>query len=93
MLQTHLNRRSLAGELVITANARRRVSRDEMLNALRRHARGDVGDFADEVPPRKRVRLEGCRRLSAYRAQDGTRFIIITEADESLTTVMLPEDC
>jgi hypothetical protein len=86
--------RVLPGELVITANARRRLAHDDLLQALHRHARGDAGDFADETPsPRPRVRLEGCRRVSAYRAQDGTRFLVITEADESLTTVMLPEDC
>jgi hypothetical protein len=93
MSRTHSNTyRVLPGELVITASARRRLAHDDLLQALHRHARGDAGDFAGEPPsPRPRVRLEGCRRVSAYRAQDGTRFLVITEADE-LTTVMLPED-
>ena len=94
MLPTYDTFRFLPGELVITPNARRRLARDEVVRALQRHARGDAGDFAGEPPsPRRRVRLEGCRRLSAFRAQDGTRFLIITEPDEVLTTVLLPEDC
>lgn len=93
MSRTPLNTyRVLPGELVITANARRRLAHDDLLQALHRHARRDAGDFAGERPsPSPRVRLEGCRRVSAYRAQDGTRFLVITEADK-LTTVMLPED-
>jgi hypothetical protein len=94
MLPIHVTRRFLTGQLVITPNAMRCLSRGDLLAALRRHTRGDAGDFAgDETPPRPRVRLEGCRRLSAYRAHDGTRFLIITEADQRLTTVLLPEDC
>jgi hypothetical protein len=30
--------------------------------------------------------------LSVYRAASGTRFWIITEADRSVTTILLPED-
>jgi hypothetical protein len=36
--------------------------------------------------------LEGTRILSAYRAANGTKFWIITEADRSVTTMLLPED-
>ena len=92
MFQTQFTRPFLNGQLVITPKALRRLSRAEILRALRRHARGDAGDFAG--PGRRpRVLLEGCRRLSAYRAEDGTRFLIVSEPDNILTTVMLPEDC
>ena len=94
MLQTPFTCRFLTGQLVITPPALRRLSRGEILRALRRHARGDPGDFTGQDPRRRpRVLLEGCRRFSAYRAEDGTRFLIVTEADQRLTTVMLPEDC
>jgi hypothetical protein len=87
-------RQLLTGQLVITPSAMRRLTRGDVLSALRRHTRGDSGDFADpHRNPRKRVVLEGCRRLSAYRAENGTRFLVITEADASLTTLMLPEEC
>jgi len=82
------------GQLVITPKALRRLSRSEILRALRRHARGDTGDFTGQDARRRpRVPLGGCRRLSAYRADDGTRFLIVSEPDNFLTSVMLPEDC
>jgi len=34
----------------------------------------------------------GWRILSAYRTSNGTRFWIITEADRSSTTILLPEE-
>jgi len=34
----------------------------------------------------------GLRLLSSYRSESGTKFWIITEADRSATTVLLPED-
>jgi hypothetical protein len=36
--------------------------------------------------------LEGCRLLSAFRDRHGVKFWIITEADRSFTTILLPED-
>jgi hypothetical protein len=36
--------------------------------------------------------VEGMRILSAYQAANGTKFWIITEADRSVTTVLLPDD-
>ena len=35
---------------------------------------------------------EGRRVLSAYGLRDGTRIWIITEADRSVTTILLPEE-
>ena len=35
---------------------------------------------------------EGYRLLSAYRDRNDIKFWIITEADRSVTTVLLPED-
>jgi len=81
------------GQIVITPNARHSLSPQEILNALRRHARGDHGDFQPPRPGcRQRPKLGGCRRLSAYRTVDGTRFWVISEADQPLTTVLLPEE-
>jgi len=35
---------------------------------------------------------EGRRVFSAYELRDGTRIWIITEADRSVTTILLPEE-
>lgn len=35
---------------------------------------------------------EGSRLLSVYHSATGVKFYIITEADRSMTTVLLPED-
>lgn len=81
------------GQLVITLNALHRLSNAEVIEALHRHKHGDQGDFAEPADSRKRrAMLNGCRMLSAYRASDGTRFWVITEANCSQTKVLLPED-
>ena len=66
---------------------------------LRRHASGDWGELNDHDKRmnNEAVRYEGDlekqgRVLSAYGLQDNTRIWIITEADRSTTTVLLPSD-
>jgi len=80
------------GQLVITANASLRLTTEEVLTALRRHASGDWGDLCPEDAMANDESLnQGRRLLSAY--GDGQyRFWIITEADRSVTTILLPED-
>ena len=60
---------------------------------LGRHLRGDWGDLCSED---KEANLEalkkGLRILSAYRLPDGTKVWIITEADRSVTTALLPSE-
>ena len=64
-----------------------------MERALTRHAAGDWGNLCDEDRRENELALqEGHRLLSAYQADDGTKFWIITEADRSVTTVLLPLD-
>ena len=60
---------------------------------LRRHAGGDWGDI-DEDDKRLNDLAAKCdeRILSAYTLTDGTRIWIITEADRSTTTLLLPEE-
>jgi len=80
------------GQVVITANASLRLSTEEVLAALRRHAAGDWGDLCPEDAITNDQSLhEGGRLLSAYGDGD-YRFWIITEADRSVTTILLPED-
>ncbi|HMP01721.1 MAG TPA: hypothetical protein PKC45_04385 [Gemmatales bacterium] len=80
------------GQLVITANASVRLTTEEVLAALRRHASGDWGDLCPEDAVINDEALHhGGRLLSAYGHGDH-RFWIISEADRSVTTVLLPED-
>lgn len=60
---------------------------------LHRHLTGDWGelDAADRAENELSLR-EGFRLLSAYDLPDGTRFWIITEADRSATTLLLPNE-
>jgi hypothetical protein len=81
------------GRVVVTDNAAQRLSQDDVVKALRRHWRGDRGDFAGLGQAENKLgRLRGCRLLSAYRSAEGLRFWVITEADGALTSVLLPED-
>jgi hypothetical protein len=60
---------------------------------LKRHLTGDWGDV-DEHDRRENERslAAGCRLLSAYTLADGTRLWVITEADRSSTTILLPSE-
>jgi hypothetical protein len=61
---------------------------------LSRHRSGDWGDVdAADAAANTRAAVEGDERvLSAYTLKDGTRLWIITEADRSCTTILLPEE-
>jgi hypothetical protein len=69
------------------------LDQDSVQEALRRHATGDWGDLSPEDRQENDLSArEGFRILSAYTDTQGTKFWIITEADRSATTVLLPED-
>lgn len=81
------------GQLVITSNAASRLAKDDVTTAIRRHVQGDWGDVCEEDRlENDRSLIRGSRLLSVYVAADGLCFWIITEADRSVTTVLLPED-
>jgi hypothetical protein len=80
------------GQLAITANASVRLSTEEVWTALARHAAGDWGDLCPEdMLANDNALDEGDRLFSAY-GQGERRLWVITEADRSVTTVLLPED-
>lgn len=81
------------GQLLMTPGARDGVPPNEMFHALRRHARGDWGELdGHDLEANNRAIKDGGRLLSAYRTKSGTKFWIITEADRSSTTVLLPDE-
>ena len=65
----------------------------ELLSALRRHLSGDWGDVSEaDRAQNDRALAEGERLFSAYRSSGEIKFWIITEADRSATTILLPEE-
>jgi hypothetical protein len=86
------NARFPVGELVITANASLRLATEEVLTGLRRHAAGDWGDLCPEDTLANDAAFrKGGRLFSAY-GEGEHRFWVITGADRSATTILLPND-
>jgi len=81
------------GQVVITTCAHDALTAADMKIGLFWHSQGFWGDVSEEdwkendfsVPRYLRI-------LSAYIAENGTRFWVMTEADRSTTTVLLPEE-
>jgi hypothetical protein len=81
------------GRVVATQGATELLTRQEMEDALRRHASGDWGEVCVEDHEENEFSLsQGFRLFSVYRTKGGTKFYVITEADRSATTVLLPEE-
>jgi hypothetical protein len=60
---------------------------------LRRHMSCDFGDLSDNDVHENEISLEqGFRLLSNYRTGKGQQLWIITEADRSSTTILLPDE-
>jgi hypothetical protein len=83
------------GQLVATPGAAEAFMRNnqEPTEFLRRHWRGDWGELDQEDVEENAFSLtHGLRLLSAYKLKDETRIWIITEADRSATTILLPSE-
>ncbi len=81
------------GQILITPNALSQLSPSEVLLALKRHLTGDWGDCCPEDRQANEQALQsGGRVFSVYHSSGKLKFWIITEADHTLTTVMMPED-
>jgi len=60
---------------------------------ISRHWQGDWGDLeAHDVIANVSALRHGTRLLSSYRLNDHDKLWIITEADRSVTTLLLPEE-
>jgi len=81
------------GKLIATPGALEAApSREALMKLVQRHASGDWGDLDPQDKAENELSLrEGFRILSAYELE-GTRYWIITEADRSATTILLPEE-
>lgn len=81
------------GKVVATPGVLEAIPRVELMQALSRHLRGDWGEVsAQDAAANDRALAEDTRLFSAYRSSQERKFWIITEADRSATTVLLPEE-
>ncbi len=78
------------GKILTTPNVLERLTREDILRGIGRHHAGDWGDGDNEA--NERALIARTRLWSVYRAENGTKFWIITEANRLTTTVLLPED-
>ena len=83
------------GQIVGTPGALEELQEAEQnpLELIFRHVSGDWGDLCEEDRAENQLSVEqGFRILSAYELETGTKVWVITEADRSATTFLLPEE-
>ena len=81
------------GQLVATPGALAALTPADIHAALTRHAAGDWGEVDEDDRRENDLSVaRGFRLLSAYRSGSGTRFWVLTEADRSVTTLLLPQE-
>jgi hypothetical protein len=83
------------GQTVATPGALEAFARtgETPLPFLAQHVDGNWGEVDEHDKAENDLSVEqGFRILSAYRLTDNTTIWIITEADRSITTILLPEE-
>ena len=88
------------GRVVMTTNLQAKLQgadpacwEAELIGLISCHVSGDWGDLNEEDKRQNDQALDrGFRIFSAYETGSGVKIWIITEADRSVTTVLLPED-
>ena len=81
------------GQTFITPGAQDalQIAGQTAIEFLHRHLAGDWGDLSDDDIKENELSIEqGFRLLSRYETAKGERLWIITEADRSATTILLP---
>lgn len=81
------------GKIIKTLNAQELIPSQDIQKAIRRHQAGDWGEISEGEKAANDQALEVGRQIvSVYRPASGPQFLLITEGDRSVTTVLLPED-
>jgi hypothetical protein len=83
------------GQLVATPGALAALEKtgQNAMEFLSRHVRGDWGELPEEDKTENQFSLEkGFRLLSSYRTTADDKLWVITEADRSHTTLLLPDE-
>lgn len=89
-----INRRPFSlGQVLATPGALETVHPEDSIAALVRHAGCDWGDCGEDDWTENEFSLDKYLRLfSVYHDRNGIKFWIITEADRSVTTILLPSE-
>lgn len=83
----------MLGRTLATPGALEALTPSDIHNGMSRHSCGDWGDLClEDIQANEEALQNGDRLLSAYHGQNETKFWIITEADRSATTVLLPSE-
>ncbi len=93
--RTNIGARFALGETFITPGAEEalEIAGQTAIQFLRRHMSTDWGELSEEDARENELSLrEGFRLLSTYRTVKGQKIWIITEADRSATTILLPSE-
>jgi len=83
------------GQVVATQGALRALQKAEQepQEFLNKHVNGDWGDVPEEDRQENEFSIQrGLRILSAYTTSAGEHIWVITEADRSATTILLPSE-
>ncbi|MEJ7701223.1 MAG: hypothetical protein WKF71_16480 [Pyrinomonadaceae bacterium] len=83
------------GNVYLTIGAREALEEsNQTANAfLSRHQCGDYGDICEDDKRENELSVkEGFRILSSYKTSQGVKIWVITEADRSSTTLLLPNE-
>jgi len=83
------------GQLVATPGALAALEKtgQNAMEFLSRHVRGDWGELPEEDRAENQLSMEkGFRLLSSYRTSANDKIRVITEADRSVTTLLLPNE-
>jgi hypothetical protein len=83
------------GQVVATPGAIQALSRNgtDQREYVNRHQSGDWGDVGSGAAWENQCAINQSQNImSAYTLKDGTRVWIVTEADRSATTILLPEE-
>lgn len=85
----------ITGRLLATPGALQALmeAQTSPIDYLERHCTGDWGEVcAEDARLNDEAVMDGSRLLSAYPLPSGERLWIITEADRSATTLLLPQE-
>jgi hypothetical protein len=81
------------GRTVVTANANESLSDADIRNALALHQSGKWGNIGfNDYRENNNALKNGSRILSAYVSGGGEKFWVLTEADRSCTTILMPDE-
>ena len=81
------------GQVVITVGAKDVLHPEDVQAALSRHVAGDWGNVDEHDRQENELSIhQNLRLFSVYHDRSQVKFWIITEADRSATTILLPSE-